>query len=143
MEQWCRYNWRTGLSPFDAKPPWLEEKQITRDCRRCNGHGLLGAQLYDGCRVCPECKGAGGFPVLDTVTRHRVAMHRVEQRQEQKEERHRRAEAHEREMVEAVAGYLPEEDARAIVRRMRGGSNSAADPGREGLYRRILDFLLA
>lgn len=69
VEQWCRYNGRTGLSPFGPKPPWLKEKQITRTCRKCNGHGLLGMHLYHGGKVCPECRGAGGFPVLDAPAR--------------------------------------------------------------------------
>jgi hypothetical protein len=68
IEQWARYYWRTGLDPLQRKPAALEGRQITRECRTCNGHGLLGAHLERGYRVCSDCKGAGGFPVLGAAT---------------------------------------------------------------------------
>lgn len=113
VESWARYHKRTGLSPFDPKPPEFEERQITRQCGRCNGVGILkprhpgdlwahgrpptllqavGSLLRrlasgepasgreSGPTICPECEGAGGFPVLEAWELARAREYAAEQR---------------------------------------------------------------
>ena len=66
VEHWWRFHKRTGLSPLDPKPPEIMAGQITRVCGRCNGEGLA-RNPNRRIPICPECGGAGGFPVLSAA----------------------------------------------------------------------------
>jgi hypothetical protein len=106
IESWWRFNKRTGLNPLEPKPPELLERQITRVCGTCNGRGLLpgGEKMY---RLCKQCGGAGGFPVLSAAelawARQFAAEERRRRSEAARDRVQARAAAREREWQEAVA----------------------------------------
>lgn len=101
IEQWWRFQKRTGLSPLHPKPPEIMAGQITRVCGRCNGGGFAPSPERR-IPICPECDGAGGFPVLEKAALDHARAYARQIRQQKIDEVLRRKAAREKEWEDAV-----------------------------------------